>query len=216
VLESVTKLPLLALPETVVFQGMTLPLHIFEERYKKLVRDCIEQEQRRFIVVLSKARAEIRDTEFSTHAVGAFVDILSATENVDGTYSIVVHGQERCRVDIVERISVQERDGTTSDLPYSNVVPYPIERLDPNLERVAAWDALETFREYARSFFEPDMIPQIEEALPEELVYQASFICANMRVPVESRQVLLESPSLVARFQLAQKLMLEHLALHED
>lgn len=213
--EPVTKLPLFALPETVVFQGMTIPLVIFEERYKKMIRDCVEQEQRRFIVALSKAHAEIRDTMFSTHDVGAFVDILSATENTDGTYNIVVHGQERCRINIIDQVTVSEPDGSSSVLPYSEALPYPIERLDPNLERVAAWDTLETFREYAQTFFEPDVISQIEEALPEELVYQASFICANIRVPTESRQVLLEAPSLVVRFQLAQKLMLERLSSHE-
>ena len=43
---------------------------------------------------------------------------------------------------------------------------------------------------------------------------QASFVCANIRVPSDSRQVLLEAPSLSARFRLAQKLIYERLAAH--
>ena len=49
------KLPLFPLPETVVFPGMTLPLYIFEERYKRMVKDCVESNQRRLVIVLSQA-----------------------------------------------------------------------------------------------------------------------------------------------------------------
>ncbi len=48
--------------------------------------------------------------------------------------------------------------------------------------------------------------------MPEDLLYQASFICANIRIPSEHRQALLETPSLVERFQLATRLMRERLA----
>ena len=32
--------------QTVLFPGMKLPLHIFEERYKLMVRECIDDEMR--------------------------------------------------------------------------------------------------------------------------------------------------------------------------
>jgi ATP-dependent Lon protease len=43
--------------------------------------------------------------------------------------------------------------------------------------------------------------------LPDDPLYQASFLCVNLRVPALDRQALLEAPSLVARLELAQILM---------
>jgi len=212
----VTEFPLFPLPETVVFPGMTLPLFIFEERYKRMVRECVEANQRRIVIVLAKPQANLSDggPGPSIYEVGSFVDILSVSENPDGTFNILTHGQGRCRAQVSRSQPVKEADGTIRYLHYSKNRPYPLGRDDPNLERVAAWDALDTFREYAQTFFAFDALKQIEESLPEDLLYQASFVCANVRVPAEERQRMLEAPSLVARFETAQQLMWERLSVH--
>lgn len=201
------KYPLFPLPETVVFPGMTLPLFIFEERYKQMIKDCVDNNQRRIAIVLAKPQADISDVTASTHVVGSFTDILSVSENPDGTFYILVHGQERCRIGNID----------SHNHPYLSIDhrPYNLERGDPNVEQVTAWDAIETFREYAKVFFTFDALKQIEDSLPEELIYQASFICANIRIPAEERQILLEAPSLVDRFKYAQKLMRERIESHE-
>lgn len=206
------KLPLFSLPETVLFPGMTVPLHIFEERYKRMVRDCLEG-KRRFVTVLARSHAEVSDTGGlpPVYDVGSYVDILSVEENADGTCNILIHARGRCRVEIVDRLRVEEAMGN-SYLPYCADEPLALEPGDPNLERLSAWDALDTFRGYAKAFFTAEAIKQVEAALPEEPLYQASFICANIHVPAPSQQALLEAPSLTARFQLAQKMMQERLA----
>ena len=217
------KLPLFPLPETVVFPGMTLPLYIFEERYKRMVKDCVENNQQRLVIVLAKnvsATSRIGDSLDEvilpvTYDVGTYVDILSVSENPDGTYNILTHGQERCRIELADQLAVTEADGSTSFLYYSEDNPEALERDDPNVERVSAWDTLETFRTYAQTFFAFDALKQIEEALPDDLLYQASFICANLRVPAPERQEMLETPSLVARFESAQQLMQERLEAHD-
>jgi ATP-dependent Lon protease len=203
----VDKFPLFPLPETVVFPGMTLPLFIFEERYKQMIKDCVDNDQRRIAIVLAKPQADISDVTASTHVVGSVTDILSVSENPDGTYYILVHGQERCRIGNIDN---QSRTYLSIDHR-----PYKLERGDPNVEQVTAWDAIETFREYAKVFFTFDALKQIEDSLPEELIYQASFICANIRIPAEERQILLEAPSLIDRFRYAQKLMRERIAAHD-
>lgn len=183
---------------------MTLPLFVFEERYKAMVRDCLEAQHHRFAIVLARPGARLSDGVVTPHEVGAYADILSVAENADGTFNLLVHGQGRCWV----------RDVDVSSHPYFSVgdAPYPLERGDPNAEQLAAWDALEVFREYAKQTFAFDAVTQIEKAMPSDAVHQASFICANLRVPASSRQVLLEAPSLIGRFGLAQKLMQEQLA----
>ena len=197
--------------EIVVFPGMTVPIHVFEERYKRLVRFCLEQERKRFVVVLVTHNAPIRDTPVGIAEMGALVDILSVQENADGTFDLLVHGQERCRVAVTRREDVREADGGHRPLFFVDDAAAPIARDDPNLEQVAAWDAIDTFRSYATAFFAEGAASQVEANLPDDPLYQASFVCANMRVPPDSRQVLLEAGSLRERFELAQRMMAEQL-----
>ena len=202
--------------DVVAFPGMTVPLFIFEARYRRMVQLLLESESepKRFLMVLARPHEGVADGAPPIHRIGTAMDVLQLTENPDGTYEMLAHAQERVAVQIVHREDVPERDGSTRPLYFSEYREVPIGRDDPNEELVAAWDALDSFRRYARAIYAFDAQEQIESHLPEDLLYQASFVCANVRVPSASRQVLLEAPSLSARFRLAQKLMEERIAAH--
>jgi hypothetical protein len=133
---------------------MTVPLYVFEERYKALVKYCLEVEVPKFIITLAKP-------------ADSFIHILQVSENPDGTYNLLGHGQERCKIDVLDEQQIAELDGTTRSLFLSKDRPLPLERGDPNLEKVAAWDALDTFRDYAKVFFAFDALKQIDQVLPE-------------------------------------------------
>ncbi len=188
------RLPLFPLPETVVFPGLLIPLYIFEERYKQMVRDLLAQseDQRRFVITLA--------TETGIREVGGYVDLLAASENPDGTFNIVCRGGERCRV---EGVGVFEKNlyQTTLD------VPFPLERSARSEEIVAAWDAMEAFRGYVAGVADPQALEEAIANLPDDPLYQASFLCVNLRVPALDRQALLEASSLVGRLELVQTLM---------
>lgn len=194
---------------------MTVPLFVFEERYKRLVRHCLEQESPRFVMALSKPAEVIQEADSPFHRVASFVQVVDIAENPDGTYNLLGHGQARCIIETIEEERIQEADGSKRSLFFTSALEDALERSDPNLERVSAWDALDTFREYARTFFTGDVAGQIEEVIPDDLVFQASFICANIRVPVSDRQRLLEARSLTQRFGLAQAMMEERVAAHK-
>lgn len=198
--------------DVVAFPGMTVPLHVFEARYKRLVQWVLEADAKRFVIVLTRSGDGIGDGVPPMHRIGTAMDVLQLTEHPDGTFELLAHGQERVAVQVVRSEDVAERDGSTKPLYFSQYREAPLMRDDPNEELVAAWDTLDTFRRYARSVYAVDAQEQIDANLPDDLLYQASFVCANVRVPSASRQVLLEAPSLVVRFQLAQKLMEERIA----
>ncbi len=207
--------PIFPLPGTVVFPGMRVPLYVFEARYKRLVKLCLEQDEPRFVVVLAREEGVIRDGGAPFYGVGTFIRMLQLAEDPDGGYHLLGYGQERCKVEVSAEEAVAEQDGSFRTLFFTEALEWPLPRGDPNLEQVTAWDALEVFRDYAKTFFAFDALRHIDEALPDDPVYQASFVCANIRVPMDSRQVLLEAPSLTERFQLAQKLMRERLNAHK-
>ena len=192
---------------------MTLPLYIFEERYRKMVRECVEHSERRIVLTLAQPSPQISDsTELQSIVyVGSYVDILSVMENADGSFHILTHGQGRCRVKPSRSEAVSAADGAVSYLHYTEDEPYPLGRSDPNSERLAAWDALAVFNSYAERFFADTAREQLEEALPDDLLFQASFICANLRLAATTRQTLLEAPTLIERFSVAERLMREQL-----
>lgn len=206
-----SELPIFPL-DVVVFPGMTVPLSVREERYKRLVKLVLAQERepKRFIVVVSGDEAVIRDTPLKLARFGTLVNVLTVEETSEG-FELLVHGQERCEVAVSRSEDVGEAAGESRPLYFAEEAPAPVERSDPNDEAIAAWDAIDTFRDYAKTLFKLDSSADIDVHLPQDPFYQASFVCANLRVPAASKQPLLEAPSLKERFDLARDLMLRRL-----
>src|SRR4051812_46494698 len=90
-----TTLPLFPL-SLVLFPGMTLPLHIFEERYKRMINLCL-REARDFGVVLAGAETAVPG-QHRTYPVGSTAHITGATRFPDGCLNLVTTGQRRFRV----------------------------------------------------------------------------------------------------------------------
>ena len=199
----------------VVFPGMSVPLHVFEERYKALVKHTETLDPPRFAIAPPSTRSLEEEGVAKPGEVGTIVDVIETQENVDGTYTIVGHGIERCRLRYTRFEQVAERDGTVRPLWFAGVDDWPLERNDPNEEAIAAWDALEAFDRYGNVFFAPQAREQARDALPDDPLYQASFVCANLRLPAENAQRLLEAPSLVDRFTRARDAIDERIAAHE-
>lgn len=88
-------LPLFPL-NTVLFPGMTLPLHIFEPRYKQMINECIEREWP-FGVVLIEEGPEIGGGA-RPHRVGVTARITAVERLEDGRMSIDTVGQDRFEI----------------------------------------------------------------------------------------------------------------------
>ncbi len=93
---SVIELPLFPL-NTVLFPGQMLPLHIFEDRYRLMIRRCLAEDLP-FGVVLIKRGPEI-GAEAEPHAIGTIARILKSSHQSDGTIDIITVGQERFCID---------------------------------------------------------------------------------------------------------------------
>jgi Lon protease-like protein len=95
-------LPLFPL-NTVLFPGVVMPLHIFEDRYRCLVRDLIAlppSRDREFGVVAIKVGYEVGERGVHTiQRVGCAALVTQVTANADGTYEIVVVGRRRFHVE---------------------------------------------------------------------------------------------------------------------
>lgn len=114
------RLPLFPL-NTVLYPGLVMPLHVFEERYRRLVADLLagpEELPRRFgVLAIRDGRevAPVRESEGpagpldglgtmsgdpleALHRVGCVADVTTAREQSDGRYELLVTGTSRFRL----------------------------------------------------------------------------------------------------------------------
>lgn len=116
-----TSIPIFPL-NVVLFPGMMLPLHIFEERYKSMTRECLDTGEP-FGVVLAKTRDALETNSGNyfddVYHVGTTAHI-TAVEHLDnGRMNVITVGQDRF---IIRDITV-DRD----DLLIGQVDPFPME-----------------------------------------------------------------------------------------
>ena len=90
------ELPLFPL-HTVLCPGIALPLHIFEERYRALVRDCLEASAP-FGVVLIRDGRDVGGGSISFSAIGTLAEIREAGRHADGRFDLLVVGTKRFAV----------------------------------------------------------------------------------------------------------------------
>jgi Lon protease-like protein len=81
---------------TVLLPGMYLPLHLFEERYRRLITER-RHEDPVFGIVLTRRGREVGDTP-EVHPVGVAATLVAAGEYEDGRWDVVVQGGEVFRI----------------------------------------------------------------------------------------------------------------------
>jgi uncharacterized protein len=104
------RLPLFPL-HAVLCPGIALPLHIFEERYRELVRHCIETSSP-FGVVLIRDGHEVGGGTIAFSAIGTTAEIRKAGRYPDGRYDLLVVGTGRFAV---EEVTVGEEPYIIAD-----------------------------------------------------------------------------------------------------
>ncbi|TDD83041.1 LON peptidase substrate-binding domain-containing protein [Actinomadura rubrisoli] len=90
---------------TVLFPGLVLPLHLFEERYRLMVGDLLERpEPRRFGVVGIELGHEVGNESARRLAeVGCVAELHDVTAHPDGRYDIMTIGTRRFRLKGLDR-----------------------------------------------------------------------------------------------------------------
>jgi Lon protease-like protein len=98
------RLPLFPLG-TVLFPGLVLPLHVFEERYRELVRDLLElpEDERRFGVVALRTGREVGELGAqSLYDIGCIAQLRGVEAHPDGRFDLVTTGTARFRLASVD------------------------------------------------------------------------------------------------------------------
>ena len=133
------ELPLFPL-NTVLFPGMYLPLHVFEDRYKQLVGACLAEDRPFGVVCIREGVAEQGPLPVP-HAIGCTAEIVQMRSLSEGRMYLVTVGQERFRilslsderpylVGEVELLPFAEDEGTTVTRAADSLYPLVIDYLE--------------------------------------------------------------------------------------
>ncbi|MHB8719462.1 MAG: LON peptidase substrate-binding domain-containing protein [Candidatus Dormibacteria bacterium] len=204
------RIPLFPL-SMVLFPHMPATLHIFEERYREMMRDC-QAQGTSFGIVAVRDGAE--QAAGMPHRVGTLAQIHQLDRLDDGRYNLVVAGASRFRIDrlvldqaylVGEVVYLEDRDGDRHQVPALAA-------------RVAA-----SFRAYMDGLhrLNPDDATD-EVELPDDPELLSYLVAASLDVELPRRQQLLEEDSTSGRLSRClaalrrENLFLDHMLAHHD
>lgn len=170
---------------SVLFPGVVVPLHVFEDRYLALVSDLLakpDPADRLFGSVGIREGYEVGDHGAqSLFRIGCRLQLTEATRRDDGGYDIQAVGRDRIRLNRLE---------TAGSFPSGEVdlLPESPASVDSELAEVAR----ATFAAYrvAVGQWRDDPYPG---ALPQDPVYLSWVLAAATPLPLSDRQQLLET-----------------------
>ncbi|HEX5596630.1 MAG TPA: LON peptidase substrate-binding domain-containing protein [Micromonosporaceae bacterium] len=200
-----SRLPLFPLG-TVLFPGLVLPLHIFEERYRTLVRHLMElpEPAREFGVVAIRRGWEVQSASGATgedsvagmilHEVGCTARLQQVTELPDGRFDLRVVGGRRFRSVGVDR-SLAYLTAEVEWLPEPNEPDSVAQLLAPRV--------LALFRRY----LELIRSGPATEPLPEDPTVLSYAVAAATALSIDDRQSLLVAPDTASRLRAELRLL---------
>jgi hypothetical protein len=188
---------------TVLFPGLTVPLHVFEDRYRAMVHHLLREDdpaERVFGSVAIREGYEVGSHGAqSLYRVGCRLQLTEVEAREDGSFDIVAVGRDRI---VVEELQ------TSGDFPAGQVrdlvdgeVDVPTELLDR---------ARATFTAYRAAVTDLRGDP-FSGTLPRDASYLSWTLAALAPLPMAERQSLLEADDPGTRLALVTELLRDEL-----
>jgi Lon protease-like protein len=184
---------------TVLFPGMSVPLRVFEDRYRALVHHLLRVEdptERVFGSVGIREGYEVGEHGAQwLFRIGCRLKMTEVEPHPDGTFELVAVG--------LDRIELEHLDTSGT---------YPVGRVAPLTEHDATVpdDVVETaramFETYREALLEIDREPP-EAALPRDPAYLSWALAALAPLTIGQRQALLEAEDTATRLYMVTEVL---------
>jgi Lon protease-like protein len=195
----IVTLPIFPLAGAILFPRSQLPLHIFEARYREMVRDAIDGPAR--IGMVQPLRLDEEDRPV-LHKVGCVGDIVGVEELEDGRFNIMLHGSSRFR--LIEEVAFDGayRRASVDIDAFDDSEPPPlslVERAEVEREARRLGDAMGLAIDW-------DAVGRLDDEMLVNAIAQVAPFDAG------AKQALLEQVTLTGRADLLVQLMQFHRA----
>lgn len=181
------QLPLFPLG-TVLFPGAVLPLHVFEARYRDLVRHLLaipDPALRVFGVVAIREGYEVGDhAAQSLHTIGCVAQVTEVEAHDDGTYDLEVVGRQRMGLRGVDTSGAFLVGDVELILDPTDLSPEGVDEAERTVE------TFETYRDRLADLRGADVL---EVDLPHDPEFLSYTLAATCMLTLRERQELLEA-----------------------
>ncbi len=181
---------------TVLFPGMPLPLHIFEERYKKMIQLCLDEDVP-FGVALIRHGSEALGPLAEPHFIGCTARITDVQNLAEGRMNITTLGEHRFRILSLDYDSIY----LTGEVELYPISAEKSDQLLPASRRLAP-----KVRQYMHLLNEIDDIELDPDNLPEDPLELAHLGAILLQMPPEKKQELLISATALDMLDAANKI----------
>ena len=172
---------------TVLYPGLLLPLNIFEERYRELVRDLLDgPEPRRFgVIAIRRGRETGVDGISALYQIGCTATLREVAEQEDGRYLLVTVGTQRFRLASLDH-----------SRPYlqGEVDLLEEEVGDEAAAGLAVHAVQRGFHGYVEALASRESVEVSVPELPDEPLLLSYLVAASMILDLSVRQDLLAEP----------------------
>ncbi|HEX2820097.1 MAG TPA: LON peptidase substrate-binding domain-containing protein [Streptosporangiaceae bacterium] len=190
----------------VLYPGMLLPLHIFEERYRQLVQDLLDgPDPRRFgVIAIRKGRETGIEGVQSLYEIGCIATLRRVEQYDDGRFDIITVGTQRFRLSRLDetRPYLQGEVELLSD-----------EVADPAAALPLVRTVQAAFRTYLDALTEWGGATVRIEELPDEPMLLSFIVGAAMIIDLTERQALLAEPDTLRRLEAQRALLSRETAM---
>jgi Lon protease-like protein len=185
---------------TVLYPGLLLPLHIFEDRYRQLVHDLMaEPEPRCFgVIAIREGRETGAEGVSALYEIGCTAMVRQAIEQEDGRFYLITVGSQRFRLAELDHSEPYLR-GKVDILPEDTG--------DAAAAQQAVQDVQSGFRDYLDALAERGATKVFTADLPDEPVQLSYLVAASVIADLNDKQALLAQPDALHRLTAERALL---------
>jgi hypothetical protein len=195
------ELPLFPL-QTVLYPGLPIPLHVFEDRYRQMFKRILDTELRFGVVAIVKSRDV--DAGATYHPIGCVAEVAKVDRHADGRLDVVARGQSRFRI-----------DGVTQAAPYIVAEVSELPEATGEAAEQRTLKAGRLFTMYVATLLRMAGKQAEPIDIPDDPVAASYLVAAGLQVDLADKQRLLTIPSASERLAAEATLLRRELVLLE-
>lgn len=175
----------------VLFPGQTLPLHIFEPRYRSMIERCVSEKSQFGVVLADEDTGE-------PSIIGTLAKITQLKRLPDGRMNILCVGTERFYL----------RDVRVGDDDYllGNGALFPFQKTN-RISREEKRQALRRLKLYLKRLAKVNQLEFQLDQLPRNTSELAVLTAIVLQVPLEDKQELLNTENVGDMLELEQRIL---------
>ncbi|PCJ56470.1 MAG: hypothetical protein COA79_18690 [Planctomycetota bacterium] len=181
-------LPVFPLPNTILFPEVAIPLHIFEERYREMIKDILDGQGVFCLVTIDGKWEGEHSGDFNFFKKGTICHLEKYVPLDDGRFNIIVKGIVRCLVEDCDY---------RNNKKYRSVIVHkdPNDLIDDSVPAVA-----EEVRQIACNFFKTKPTTSTENEIDMyfdkmNLIQVINILCMHLPLEIEEKHAVFEKSS---------------------